>query len=79
MVDSGINFSACFSTGTILALSAIEDHISETIEKDKDRRAQAEILLKLLTAALREMGTTWGTAFTSAAVIDGTPSHGFLD
>ncbi|KAI5477975.1 phosphoinositide 3-kinase [Pseudohyphozyma bogoriensis] len=62
---------ACFCAGTILALSSVEDEISETLEKDAERRAQARIDLKSMTSALREMGVTWRTAYTSAAVLEG--------
>lgn len=61
--------SACFCSGTILALSAVEDGISN--ESDTERRAQAQTDLRSITSALREVGYTWPTAQTSAAVLEG--------
>ncbi|KAK4046074.1 hypothetical protein OIV83_006379 [Microbotryomycetes sp. JL201] len=57
---------ACFSCGTILALSAVEDGISGIHEKDVERRAQAKADLQTICAALREVAETWRTADTSA-------------
>ncbi|GAA5920478.1 hypothetical protein JCM1841_003502 [Sporobolomyces salmonicolor] len=60
----------CFCSGTILALSATEDSISGTPERDAERMKQARIDLKTIVAALREIGTTWKTAHTSANVLE---------
>lgn len=61
--------SAAFCSGTILALSAVEDGI--TSEKDSERRQQAQTDLRSVVAALREVGCTWKTAHVSADVLEG--------
>ena len=63
--------SACFCCGTILALSAVENGISFGGVSDADRRAQAQDDLRTIVAALKEIGLTWRTAFTSASVLEG--------
>ncbi|KAK4700541.1 hypothetical protein P7C70_g5706, partial [Phenoliferia sp. Uapishka_3] len=61
---------AAFCCGTILALSASEDGISETPSQDAARRALAKADLRLVIDALREAGRTWTTAITSADILE---------
>ncbi|GAA6021663.1 hypothetical protein JCM10207_008106 [Rhodosporidiobolus poonsookiae] len=60
----------CFTSGTILALSAIEDNIIGEPVTDAERKKQAAIDLKIIIDALREIAVTWKTALTSAAVLE---------
>ncbi|GAA6010938.1 hypothetical protein JCM10207_004000 [Rhodosporidiobolus poonsookiae] len=61
---------AAFNAGTILAISAVEDGISDSAKLDLERRAQAKKDLKLIVASLKEIGATWTTAHTSAGVLE---------
>jgi len=61
---------AAFCAGTILAISAVEDGISDSAKQDQDRRAGARRDLRFLVEALKEMGQTWTTSATSAAVLE---------
>lgn len=63
--------SAAFCAGTILAISAVEDGISDNPKLDAERRVQSKKDLRTIVAALKEIGTTWTTAHTSAAVLEG--------
>ncbi|GAA5887094.1 hypothetical protein JCM5296_001592 [Sporobolomyces johnsonii] len=65
----GIQHSA-FNAGTILAISAVEDGISDNAKQDAERRAQAKKDLKFVVASLKEIGVTWTTAHTSAGVLE---------
>ncbi|GAA5824958.1 hypothetical protein JCM11251_006040 [Rhodosporidiobolus azoricus] len=60
----------CFTSGTILALSATENNISGVPTRDAERKLQADIDLKDVISALREVGQTWKTALTSANVLE---------
>lgn len=64
-------YSAAFCCGTVLAISAVEDGISESPKQDSERRTQARKDLRTTVNALKEMGATWTTAHTSAAVLEG--------
>ncbi|GAA5821674.1 hypothetical protein JCM11251_000965 [Rhodosporidiobolus azoricus] len=61
---------AAFNAGTVLAISAVEDGISDNPKQDAERRAQAKKDLKLIVASLKEIGATWTTAHTSAGVLE---------
>ncbi|GAA5918333.1 hypothetical protein JCM6882_008217, partial [Rhodosporidiobolus microsporus] len=61
---------AAFNAGTVLAISAVEDGISDNAKQDTERRAQAKKDLKLIVASLKEIGATWTTAHTSAGVLE---------
>lgn len=61
---------AAFCAGTILAISAVEDGISDGAKQDQDRRAGARRDLRFLVEALKEIGQTWTTSATSAAVLE---------
>ncbi len=61
---------AAFCAGTILAISAVEDGISDSGKQDQDRRAGARRDLRFLVEALKEIGQTWTTSATSAAVLE---------
>lgn len=61
-----------FNAGTILAISAVEDGISDTPELDVERRQNARKDLKFIVSSLKEIGVTWTTANTSAGVLEGT-------
>ncbi|CEQ42328.1 SPOSA6832_04129 [Sporobolomyces salmonicolor] len=65
----GIQHSA-FNAGTILAISAVEDGISDNAKQDVERRVQAKKDLKFIVASLKEIGVTWTTAHTSAGVLE---------
>ncbi|GAA5906172.1 hypothetical protein JCM6882_006066 [Rhodosporidiobolus microsporus] len=60
----------CFTSGTILALSATEDNLLGFPARDAERKNQASLDLKTVIAALREVGQTWKTALTSANVLE---------
>lgn len=62
--------SCCFTAGTILALSANEDHILGVPQRDLERKTQAAADLKTIIAALRSISDTWKTATTSANVLE---------
>ncbi|BGP00977.1 hypothetical protein NBRC10513v2_005016 [Rhodotorula toruloides] len=72
----GLRFTAplfqhcCFTAGTILALSANEDHILGVPQRDLERKTQAAAALKTIIAALRSIYDTWKTATTSANVLE---------
>ncbi|GAA6017790.1 hypothetical protein JCM11491_004620 [Sporobolomyces phaffii] len=66
---------AAFNAGTILAISAIEDGISDTPELDVERRQNARKDLKYIVASLKEIGVTWTTANTSAGVLEALMSQ----
>ncbi|KAJ8293875.1 Nitrogen assimilation transcription factor nirA [Rhodotorula toruloides] len=72
----GLRFTAplfqhcCFTAGTILALSANEDHILGVPQRDLERKTQAAADLKTIIAALRSISDTWKTATTSANVLE---------
>ncbi|GEM08737.1 C6 transcription factor [Rhodotorula toruloides] len=72
----GLRFTAplfqhcCFTAGTILALSANEDHILGVPQRDLERKTQAATDLKTIIAALRSISDTWKTATTSANVLE---------
>jgi hypothetical protein len=68
--------SAAFNAGTILAISAVEDGISDTPELDVERRQNARRDLKYIVASLKEIGVTWTTANTSAGVLEGERDPG---
>lgn len=55
----------------MLAISAVEDGISDTPRQDYERRVQAKKDLRFIVASLKEMGGTWTTAHTSAGVLEG--------
>ncbi|GJN93620.1 hypothetical protein Rhopal_006677-T1 [Rhodotorula paludigena] len=61
---------AAFNAGTVLAISAVEDGISDNPKQDLERRAQAKKDLRLIVASLKEIGSTWTTAHTSAGVLE---------
>lgn len=61
---------AAFCAGTILAISAVEDGISEGPRQDGERRAGARRDLRFLVEGLKEIGQTWTTSATSAAVLE---------
>lgn len=61
---------AALCAGTILTLSALEDHLSNSVEEDSERRSQAQDDLKAMTSALREIGQTWPAADQSADLLD---------
>ncbi|KAK4335624.1 C6 transcription factor [Rhodosporidium toruloides NP11] [Rhodotorula toruloides] len=77
----GLRFTAplfqhcCFTAGTILALSANEDHILGVPQRDLERKTQAAADLKTIIAALRSISDTWKTATTSANVLEAFMSH----
>lgn len=62
--------SAAFNAGTVLAISAAEDNLSNNPKQDSERRSQAKKDLRLIVASLKEIGTTWTTAHTSAGVLE---------
>ncbi|GAA6036432.1 hypothetical protein JCM8097_003503 [Rhodosporidiobolus ruineniae] len=61
---------AAFNAGTVLAISAVEDGISDNLKQDGERRTQAKKDLKLIVQSLKEIGATWTTAHTSAGVLE---------
>jgi len=63
--------SAAFNAGTVLAISAVEDGISANPRRDLERRVQARKDLRFVIECLKEIGTTWTTAHTSAGVLEG--------
>lgn len=66
---------ALFCCGTILALSAVEDGLSNPLDStDAVRRAQATLDLRYIIDSLREVGITWPAANTSASVLEGKVS-----
>ncbi|KAK4048987.1 hypothetical protein OIO90_005622 [Microbotryomycetes sp. JL221] len=65
----GVQHSA-FCAGTILAISAAENRISDNPKQDRERRVQAQKDLGIIVEALKEMGKTWTTAHTSATVLE---------
>lgn len=66
------SFSAAFTAGTILALSASQSGISPTPLQDAERQAQASKDLGVVVAALRTLGqTTWPGATSSADILCG--------
>ncbi|GAA5988920.1 hypothetical protein JCM11641_002915 [Rhodosporidiobolus odoratus] len=69
MAAPGIQHAA-FNAGTVLAISAVEDGLSDNPKQDTERRAQAKKDLKLIVASLKEISTTWTTAATSAGVLE---------
>ncbi|GAA5988940.1 hypothetical protein JCM5350_007488 [Sporobolomyces pararoseus] len=64
-----------FNAGTILAISAVEDGISDTPELDVERRQAARKDLKFIVSSLKEIGVTWTTANTSAGVLEALMSQ----
>lgn len=64
-----------FNAGTILAISAVEDGISDTPEIDVERRQNARKDLKFIVASLKDIGVTWTTANTSAGVLEALMSQ----
>ncbi|GAA5853879.1 hypothetical protein JCM8547_007483 [Rhodosporidiobolus lusitaniae] len=69
MAAPGVQHAA-FNAGTVLAISAVEDGISDNPKLDVERRSQAKKDLKLIVASLKEIGVTWTTANTSAGVLE---------
>ncbi|KAK4046929.1 hypothetical protein OIV83_005720 [Microbotryomycetes sp. JL201] len=73
---SGLRFTApsvqhsAFCAGTILAISAAEDRISDNPRLDRERRLQAQKDLSTIVECLKEIGKTWTTAHTSATVLE---------
>ncbi|GAA5985225.1 hypothetical protein JCM10908_002575 [Rhodotorula pacifica] len=65
---------AAFSAGTLLALAAFPDERSSPASAESsvenERRTQAKKDLQFLVEALKEIGTTWTTALTSAGVLE---------
>ncbi|PRQ75792.1 Fungal specific transcription factor domain-domain containing protein [Rhodotorula toruloides] len=61
---------AAFNAGTVLAISAAEDNLSNNPKQDSERRSQAKKDLRLIVTSLKEIGTTWTTAHTSAGVLE---------
>ncbi|BGP42685.1 hypothetical protein JCM10450v2_006792 [Rhodotorula kratochvilovae] len=66
---------AAFTSGTVLAISAVEDGISDNAKQDLERRAQAKKDLRFIVQSLKEIGTTWTTAHTSAGVLEALMSQ----
>jgi len=66
--------SAAFNAGTVLAISAVEDGISANPKRDLERRGQASKDLRFIIECLKEIGTTWTTAHTSAGVLEARPA-----
>ncbi|ORY50689.1 hypothetical protein BCR35DRAFT_356107 [Leucosporidium creatinivorum] len=66
---------AAFCCGTVLAISAVEDGISDNPKQDGERRSQAKKDLRTIVGALKEIGSTWTTAHTSAAVLEALMSQ----
>lgn len=66
---------SAFSAGTVLALAAFPNTGANgggtDRPQDSERRNQAKKDLSSLIEALKEIGTTWTTALTSAGVLDG--------
>lgn len=75
ILTSDLVDSAAFNAGTILAISAVEDGISENPDHDVERRQAARRDLKFIVASLKEIGVTWTTANTSAGVLEGEHFH----
>ncbi|KAM0791828.1 hypothetical protein ACM66B_004087 [Microbotryomycetes sp. NB124-2] len=73
---SGLRFTApsvqhsAFCAGTILAISAAEDRISDNPRLDRERRVQAQKDLSTIVESMKEIGKTWTTAHTSATVLE---------
>ncbi|GAA5880587.1 hypothetical protein JCM3774_004744 [Rhodotorula dairenensis] len=65
---------AAFSAGTVLALAAFPNEagspLADERSPDHEKRAQAKKDLAFLIEALKEIGTTWTTALTSAGVLE---------
>ncbi|GAA5895800.1 hypothetical protein JCM8208_005091 [Rhodotorula glutinis] len=66
---------AAFNAGTVLAISAVEDGISANPKRDLERRVQARKDLRFIIESLKEIGTTWTTAHTSAGVLEALTSQ----
>ncbi|KPV73843.1 uncharacterized protein RHOBADRAFT_54437 [Rhodotorula graminis WP1] len=79
--SAGLRFSApgvqhaAFNAGTVLAISAVEDGISANPKRDLERRGQASKDLRFIIECLKEIGTTWTTAHTSAGVLEALTSQ----
>ncbi|GAA5847252.1 hypothetical protein JCM9279_006158 [Rhodotorula babjevae] len=66
---------AAFNAGTVLAISAVEDGISANPRRDLERRGQARKDLRFIIECLKEIGSTWTTAHTSAGVLEALTSQ----